>query len=278
MKSFDKTESINIEDIDIEKIKKEKVEKKSFEDEMVDFLSEDEPIEKKEDKEETIYENPEFKGETVIEKDISNEEEKFNSTAELEELENFKGKTKELEELPESISEELVEDSGLIDIVKNDFQEKTITDVDVPESKKIGIASDHRGYKLKQKLTKYLNKKGYTVVDYGCDAPISCDYPEFGFKLGEAVANYEVEKGIAICGSGIGISIACNKIKGVRCAKVNNTKEVKYTRHDNDANIIALAADTPVFRAKDIVDVYLKTPFSGMDRHQKRIDMLNSKG
>ena len=150
-------------------------------------------------------------------------------------------------------------------------------DVKIPESKTIGIASDHRGYNLKQKLTKYLNKKGYTVVDYGSDSRISSDYPEFGFKLGEAVANFEVEKGIAICGSGIGISIACNKIKGVRCAKVDNVKEIKYARKDNDANIMAIAGNMPLIRAKDIVDAYLNTAFSGLERHQRRIDMLNER-
>lgn len=171
----------------------------------------------------------------------------------------------------------LADKEELEQIVHNDFQGKTIVDVKIPESKTIGIASDHRGYNLKQKLTKYLNKKGYTVVDYGSDSRISSDYPEFGFKLGEAVANFEVEKGIAICGSGIGISIACNKIKGVRCAKVDNVKEIKYARKDNDANIMAIAGNMPLIRAKDIVDAYLKTPFSGLERHQRRIDMLNER-
>lgn len=172
---------------------------------------------------------------------------------------------------------DLADKEELEQIVHNDFQGKTIVDVKIPESKTIGIASDHRGYNLKQKLTKYLNKKGYTVVDYGSDSRISSDYPEFGFKLGEAVANFEVEKGIAICGSGIGISIACNKIKGVRCAKVDNVKEIKYARKDNDANIMAIAGNMPLIRAKDIVDAYLKTPFSGLERHRRRIDMLNER-
>ena len=172
---------------------------------------------------------------------------------------------------------DLADKEELEQIVHNDFQGKTIVDVKIPESKTIGIASDHRGYNLKQKLTKYLNKKGYTVVDYGSDSRISSDYPEFGFKLGEAVANFEEEKGIAICGSGIGISIACNKIKGVRCAKVDNVKEIKYARKDNDANIMAIAGNMPLIRAKDIVDAYLKTPFSGLERHQRRIDMLNER-
>lgn len=168
--------------------------------------------------------------------------------------------------------------TSLKDIVQNDFQEKTIVQMEVPTDKKIGIASDHRGYKLKQKLTNYLNKKGYTVVDYGTDSTVSTDYPEFGFRLGEAVANYEVSKGIAICGSGIGISIACNKVKGVRCAKVDNAKEIKYSRQDNDANVVAIAGNMHLFRAKDIIDAFLNTSFTGLERHQKRIDMLNNRG
>ncbi|MBR3198694.1 MAG: RpiB/LacA/LacB family sugar-phosphate isomerase [Bacilli bacterium] len=166
-------------------------------------------------------------------------------------------------------------ETSLEDIVKNDYQEQTILDLNIP-NKKIGMASDHRGYKLKQKITNYLNKRGYTVIDYGCDDTNSHDYPEFGFKLGEAIQKKEVERGIAICGSGIGISIACNKVKGVRCAKVNNTKETKYTRNDNDANVIALNGNMPLYRAKDIVDTFLKTPFSNEDRHQKRNEMLNN--
>lgn len=168
-----------------------------------------------------------------------------------------------------------MEDASLKDIVKNDYQEKTILDINIPD-KKIGIASDHRGFKLKQKLTKYLNKLGYTVVDYGCDDKSSHDYPEYGFKLGKAIRDGQVLKGIAICGSGIGISIACNKVKKVRCAKVDNVKEVKYSRNDNDANVIAINGNMPLFRAKDIVDAFLKTPFSNLDRHKKRIEMLDN--
>ena len=105
---------------------------------------------------------------------------------------------------------------------------------------KIGIANDHRGYKLKLKLVDYLKKKGYEVIDYGTDSTVSVDYPDYGILLGEKVRDKEVDYGIAICGSGIGISIACNKVKGVRCAKVNNTREAKLCRQDNNANIIAL--------------------------------------
>lgn len=166
-------------------------------------------------------------------------------------------------------------EASLKDIVKNDYQGKTIIDLNIPDNK-IGLASDHRGFKLKQKLTKYLTKKGYTVIDYGCDDKASHDYPEYGFKLGKAVRDGKVEKGIAICGSGIGISIACNKVDKVRCAKVDNIKEVKYTRRDNDANVIAINGNMPLYRAKDITDVFLKTPFSGEERHKRRIEMLDN--
>lgn len=165
-------------------------------------------------------------------------------------------------------------ETTLEDIVKNDYQEKTILNLEI-NTKKIGIASDHRGFKLKQKLTKYLNKKGYTVIDYGCDDENSHDYPEYGFKLGEAIRDKKIEKGIAICGSGIGISIACNKVKGVRCAKVNSAKEAKYTREDNDANAIALNGDIKTYIAKDIVDKFLNTKFTDEERHKRRIKMLD---
>lgn len=143
---------------------------------------------------------------------------------------------------------------------------------------KIGIANDHRGYKLKQKLTKYLKEKGYDVIDFGCGDVQKADYPIYGFKLGEAIRDNIVSKGIAICGSGIGISIACNKVKGVRCAKMDDINEVKWARNDNDLNVIAFAGNMPYFRVLDLLDVFLTTPFSNLERHQKRIDMLNNYG
>ena len=166
-----------------------------------------------------------------------------------------------------------MEEASLKDIVKNDYQGKTIVDLNIPDNK-IGIASDHRGFKLKQKLTKYLTKKGYTVIDYGCDDRASHDYPEYGFKLGKAVRDNKVEKGIAICGSGIGISIACNKVDGVRCAHVSTIKETKMTRIDNDANVIAISGAMSSFKALDIVDAFLKTPFSNGERHVRRIQKI----
>ena len=117
---------------------------------------------------------------------------------------------------------------------------------------KVGIASDHRGYKLKEKLKGYLLKKGYEGLDLGTNSTESVDYPDFGIALGEKVRDKEVEFGIAICGTGIGISIACNKVKGIRCARVTNSRDAKETRSHNNANIVAGNEKLFCFEAKDI--------------------------
>ena len=140
---------------------------------------------------------------------------------------------------------------------------------------KIGFASDHRGYKLKEQLKEELLKRNYEVVDYGTDSEESTDYPDYAFKLGENIVNKNADFGVAICGSGIGISIACNKVKGIRCAKVDNAKEAKHTREDNDANILALNGAMPVYRAKDIVDVFFSTDFSKLEKHIRRINQIS---
>lgn len=276
MKELEKTKRFNVEDINIssKEEQKENLETTALEesmDELDEIISEDKNSKDfNSDGFEIELEENQESAETVDKKDIAKEDVKEIIEEEIE-LSN------ELdEEVIETHNDEISPE--LESIVKNDYQEETIVNINIPEGKSIGIASDHRGYKLKQKLTKYLTNKGYTVVDLGTDGSFSVDYPEFGFKLGEAVADYEVQKGIAICGSGIGISIACNKIKGVRCAKVDNVKEVKYARKDNDANVIAIAGNMPLFRAKDIVDAYLKTPFTGLDRHKRRIEMLDNRG
>lgn len=139
---------------------------------------------------------------------------------------------------------------------------------------KIGIANDHRGYKLKTKIMPYLQKKGYEVIDYGCYSTDSVDYSDYGIMLGEKVRDKEVDFGIVICGSGIGISIACNKVKGVRCAKVNNPREAKLTRLDNNANVVALNEKMHVFEAKDILDIFLTTKYQEEERFQRRIDKI----
>ena len=139
---------------------------------------------------------------------------------------------------------------------------------------RLGIASDHRGYKLKEKLKKYLNKKGYEVEDYGTDSPESTDYPIYGIKLGEAIRDKEIDLGIVICGTGIGISIACNKVKGVRCSRIVNAKEAKTTKIHNMANVIALNEKMFLFQAKDIVDNFIKTKYQDDERFIRRVNQI----
>lgn len=138
---------------------------------------------------------------------------------------------------------------------------------------KIGIASDHRGYILKGQIIDRLMDK-YDITDCGAYSEGSVDYPDYAFKLGNLVADKDVDFGIAICGSGIGISIACNKVKGVRCAKVSTPEEAEITRSDNDANMVAFSASTSLDNALKIIDKFINTPFSNEERHQRRIDKI----
>ena len=140
---------------------------------------------------------------------------------------------------------------------------------------KIGFANDHRGYKLKEFLKEELSKN-YEIIDYGTNSEESTDYPDYAFKLGKGIVDKEVDFGVAICGSGIGISIACNKVKGVRCAKVSNKEEAMYTRNDNDSNIVAFGEKTSPEEALDIVNTFINTPFSNEEKHQRRIDKITS--
>lgn len=139
---------------------------------------------------------------------------------------------------------------------------------------KIGFASDHRGFKLKESLIDYF-KDSYETVDYGTNSEDSTDYPDYAFKLGEAVVGKEVDFGVAICGSGIGISIACNKVKGIRCAKVVNEEEAKYTRIDNNSNIVAFGEKTTLEDAIEIVKTFINTPFSNLEKHNRRIEKIS---
>ena len=139
----------------------------------------------------------------------------------------------------------------------------------------IALGSDHGGYGLKQEIIGYLEEKGIEYKDYGCYDESPCDYPVFGKKAAQAVASGECEKGILICGTGIGISIAANKVKGVRAALCHDVFSAKATREHNDANMLAMGARVvgPGL-ALMIVDTFLNTEFSNAERHQKRIDML----
>ena len=112
------------------------------------------------------------------------------------------------------------------------------------------------------------------IIDYGTYSSESCDYPNFAFKLGEAVVNKEVDYGIAICGSGIGISIACNKVKGVRCAKVSDSEEAHVTRLDNNSNIVAFSERVPLDEAIDIINTFINTEYSSEEKHHRRVDKI----
>lgn len=141
---------------------------------------------------------------------------------------------------------------------------------------KIGIANDHHGVELKQELTKFLVSKGYNVINYGTDDSEMVDYCDYAFKIGEGVANKEIEYGILLCNTGIGMSIACNKVKGVRCAKVSNTYEAKMTRRDNDANVIALSARTNKKELKEILIVFLNEKYANIERYNRRIEKIDN--
>lgn len=141
---------------------------------------------------------------------------------------------------------------------------------------KIAIGSDHAGYKLKAEIVKFLNQKSYEVVDFGtCDAQ-SVDYPDYALSVAEAVRSGECERGILICGTGIGISISANKVPGIRAALCTNGFMARMSREHNNANVLALGERiVGLDLAIDIVDIWLKTEFLG-DRHQKRVDKIEA--
>ena len=139
----------------------------------------------------------------------------------------------------------------------------------------IAIGCDHGGYELKLEIIKYLEKKGLEYKDFGCDSLDSVDYPIYAKKVGQAILDGECEKGILICGTGIGISITANKMKGIRCALCGDCFSAEATRLHNDTNIVALGGRVagPELAVK-IVDTFLNTPFSGDERHARRIAMM----
>ena len=142
----------------------------------------------------------------------------------------------------------------------------------IGDNMKIAIASDNRGYDLKEYIKK--NIKEIDFVDLGTNTSNSGDYPDYAFKLGEYVVKNNC-LGIVICGSGIGISIACNKVKGVRCAKVNSIKDTKYTKHDNNANVISLSSEINRDRVLKIVRTFISEKFSNEERHIRRINKIS---
>jgi ribose 5-phosphate isomerase B len=140
---------------------------------------------------------------------------------------------------------------------------------------KIAIASDHAAVALKGELAQWLREQGHEVADLGTNGDESVDYPDFGYKLAEHVAAGKAERGVALCGTGIGISIAVNRNPAVRCAVVTEPVSARLTREHNDANIIALGARIvgPEL-AKGCIEAFLATPFGG-DRHARRVAKLS---
>lgn len=139
----------------------------------------------------------------------------------------------------------------------------------------LAIGCDHGGYDLKMEVLKHLDERGIAYKDFGCTDKASCDYPVFGRAAAQAVASGECEKGIVICTTGIGISITANKVKGVRCALCGDVLSAKMTRLHNNANMLAMGAGIiGTNLALEIVDTFLDTDFSGEERHQRRIELI----
>lgn len=139
---------------------------------------------------------------------------------------------------------------------------------------KIGIGNDHAAVDMKNEIKAYLEEKGYEVVNYGTDTKESCDYPIYGEKVGVAVASGEVDLGVLICGTGIGISMAANKVEGVRAAVCSEPYSARLTRQHNNTNIIAFGARViGIDMAKMIVDEFLGAEFMG-GKHARRVDMM----
>ncbi|WP_135077813.1 ribose 5-phosphate isomerase B [Terasakiella sp. SH-1] len=143
-------------------------------------------------------------------------------------------------------------------------------------SNKIAIACDHGGIDLKTTLANELKNKGFEVLDLGCDSCASVDYPDYGYKLAKAIKNGDADRGVVVCGSGIGISIAVNRFAEVRCALVHDALGARLSREHNDANVIAFGDRTMgEATALDCLDVFLNTEFEG-GRHARRVEKLSN--
>ncbi len=139
----------------------------------------------------------------------------------------------------------------------------------------IALGCDQAGFQLKNEIMKYLSENNLAYKDYGTYSEDACDYPIYGKKVANAVANGECDKGIIICGTGIGISIAANKIKGIRAALCHDCFSAEATRLHNDANILAMGARVVgAGHAIKIVEVFLNTEFSDVERHKRRISLI----
>ena len=140
---------------------------------------------------------------------------------------------------------------------------------------KIAIACDHGAFDMKNTIVAHLENKGYEVTDFGTYTPDSCDYPDFVAQAAKAVASGECERGIVLCTTGIGVSIAANKINGIRCALLSDVMSARITREHNNTNMMAIGAGVVgQILALEIVDTWLAAEFSHGERHQRRIDKV----
>ena len=139
----------------------------------------------------------------------------------------------------------------------------------------IAIANDHGAYTYKNEIKKMLEEEGHTVIDCGTNSEESVDYPDFAQKCAKKVIDKEAERGIVLCGTGIGISIAANKVKGIRCALCTDVTMARLTREHNDANMLAMGQRTMgIETCKDVVRTFINTPFSNGERHKIRIQKI----
>ncbi len=144
---------------------------------------------------------------------------------------------------------------------------------------KIGFANDHSALEMKRELIPYLQSKGYEIINFGTDTTQAVDYPDYGERLGNAVRDHEVDLGVAICGTGVGISLACNKVRGIRACCCSEPYSARYSRLHNDANIICFGARViGVETAKMILDEFLNTSWQGAqeggERHRRRVEKI----
>lgn len=140
---------------------------------------------------------------------------------------------------------------------------------------KIAIGADHKGFQLKERIKEHLKGEGEEVTDFGTDSEESCDYPDYGLKLAEAVARGEFERGVLVCWTGNGMNMSANKVKGIRSALCLNPELAVFARQHNDANVLTLASKfTPVEEALEIVKAFFSSEFEG-GRHQRRVNKIS---
>jgi ribose 5-phosphate isomerase B len=141
---------------------------------------------------------------------------------------------------------------------------------------RIALGSDHAGFPLKEDVKRYLADRHVPFVDLGTDSEAPVDYPEYAVRVATAVASHEFDRGILVCGTGVGMAMAANKVRGIRAAPVLDLETARLSREHNDANVLALAGRLTPFRlAREIVRIFLETPFAG-GRHQRRVDEISS--